>query len=201
MSPAGAAGSCRHGAVCERTGADSHLGTCRREVRVCNRDADCPDNAPCRKDVLTSTASDADADEIPDAFDNCPDVPNVVQEDSDGDGAGDACDPSEECEAAATLPSIDCRLVALAETTSTMIAPGRVRALLLRALERARRALAIAALRGPIRPAALRRVSRQLTQFTHRLGSAAARRQVAAATRATLIGLATPIGRDLRVLR
>ncbi|MGQ9591770.1 MAG: thrombospondin type 3 repeat-containing protein, partial [Planctomycetota bacterium] len=37
---------------------------------------------------------DGDLDGIPDAADNCPDVPNPVQEDSDLDGIGDACDPS-----------------------------------------------------------------------------------------------------------
>ena len=34
---------------------------------------------------------DRDADEVSDAQDNCPDVPNKRQEDSDGDGRGDAC--------------------------------------------------------------------------------------------------------------
>lgn len=34
---------------------------------------------------------DADADAVPDAYDNCADVPNFSQEDSDADGVGDAC--------------------------------------------------------------------------------------------------------------
>jgi hypothetical protein len=36
--------------------------------------------------------SDTDSDGVPDDEDNCPLVPNADQADSDGDGAGDACD-------------------------------------------------------------------------------------------------------------
>lgn len=38
-------------------------------------------------------APDADSDGIPDSVDNCPNDANANQEDSDGDGVGDACEP------------------------------------------------------------------------------------------------------------
>lgn len=40
--------------------------------------------------------ADTDNDGVPDADDNCPAVPNPDQEDSDGDGTGDACDDVED---------------------------------------------------------------------------------------------------------
>lgn len=48
-----------------------------------------------RSSVATTTINvTRDGDTIPDAKDNCPDVVNWDQADSDSDGAGDACDPS-----------------------------------------------------------------------------------------------------------
>jgi hypothetical protein len=43
--------------------------------------------------LLSGGTPDRDGDGVPDEVDNCPDVPNPMQEDADGDGAGDACVP------------------------------------------------------------------------------------------------------------
>jgi len=40
--------------------------------------------------------TDVDNDGVPDASDNCPNVPNAPQVDTDGDGQGDACDPDDD---------------------------------------------------------------------------------------------------------
>ena len=56
--------------------------------------------------LITATAADTDHDEIPDPFDDCPFVPNPLQEDRDGNGVGDACQsscpsvPREDCDQA-----------------------------------------------------------------------------------------------------
>ena len=52
------------------------------------RDASNPEPIVC----VSGATPDTDADNVPDACDNCPAGPNLDQADTDGDGLGDACD-------------------------------------------------------------------------------------------------------------
>ena len=63
----------------EDTNRNGRVDTGERDPR--NRADDVPPN-------------DRDADGVPDASDNCPDVANTDQRDSNGDGRGDACEPT-----------------------------------------------------------------------------------------------------------
>ncbi len=56
---------------------------------------------------LGDDAVDSDGDGVPDPSDNCPGSPNPGQQDSDGDGAGDACDPTDDADSDGILDGSD----------------------------------------------------------------------------------------------
>jgi hypothetical protein len=59
-------------------------------------DVDSDVATPFDADGGVPQGSDSDADGIADAFDNCPEISNAGQQDTDGDGKGDACDQGED---------------------------------------------------------------------------------------------------------
>ncbi len=65
---------------------------------------DNPNNNQAENHPLVIAQSDADGDTVPTPDDNCPDVPNPDQTDTDGDGIGDACDPDDDDDG---IPDVD----------------------------------------------------------------------------------------------
>ncbi len=83
--------SCLADAECP-SGARCQEGVCQRPQGVCGVDGDCPPGVACELAPVVVAIADSDADSIPDPVDDCPEVPDPSQRDSDGDGIGDACD-------------------------------------------------------------------------------------------------------------
>ncbi len=66
-------------------------------TRECRRDAQCPLGEVCDQGLCKiDTSADRDRDGVPDGVDNCQEVANAGQEDSDGDGRGDTCDEDDD---------------------------------------------------------------------------------------------------------
>jgi hypothetical protein len=121
----GVGDTCAEGAYCERdvcltafqicsrhkSIACSSNADCKRCILrvpgVCDNDDDCPSNATCETQLVTTvvSGSDRDGDGIPDDLDGCPDVSDPLGNDSDGDGVPDACD----LRSCASLPLFGCR--------------------------------------------------------------------------------------------
>jgi len=62
----------------------------------------------CLSACIPSADPDTDRDGIVDSEDNCPETPNPDQIDTDGDGVGDACDPSECTNNTPCTTDLDC---------------------------------------------------------------------------------------------
>ena len=67
--------------------------------------------------MINELAADTDGDFTADIADNCPDIANGFQTDTDNDGHGDACDPLFDFDGDADVDRDDIRIVAAARNT------------------------------------------------------------------------------------
>jgi hypothetical protein len=78
------------GAACPADGVEPAGTVCRPMVDACDPEEQCDGVAiACPADIV---GPDADGDTVCDLLDNCVGDPNTSQDDTDGDGEGDACD-------------------------------------------------------------------------------------------------------------
>ncbi|MEZ4463620.1 MAG: thrombospondin type 3 repeat-containing protein [bacterium] len=85
---------CRGNGDCRGTTPVCDANVCR----ACRNNPDCGAGSVCIRDgaLAGSCTGDRDSDGIDDGQDNCPDVANQNQTDTDGDGSGNACDDDDD---------------------------------------------------------------------------------------------------------
>jgi MYXO-CTERM domain-containing protein len=116
------------------TGAECvDVDECTEGLAACDANATCDNfaggfscdcNAGYEGDGLSCTATDTDGDDIPFSEDNCPGDPNPGQEDSDGDGRGDACDYVDDNASGEDEGGCGCRAAAPGSTLATLVLLG-----------------------------------------------------------------------------